>query len=213
MDQFWVEAIGYAGTAATIASYSMRTIVPLRIAGILSSVFFISYGLVINSWPILLTECIILPLNIVRLVQVLALIRRIEEASTTKELSAEWLKPFGRRHKYAVGDVLFSRGEVAEYLLVLESGRYQLREAGITLGAGELVGEMGFLSPGNRRTMTLVCVEPGTVSAVTYSNVKQLYFSNPKFAFYFLRLVSDRLFENVERAEKTKVEIAEDVPA
>jgi CRP-like cAMP-binding protein len=52
--------------------------------------------------------------------------------------------------------------------------------------------------------MTLVCVEAGEVSEVSYFDMKQLYFSNPKFAFYLLRLVSDRLMQNVERAQQSK---------
>lgn len=205
MDHFWIEAIGYGGTAFTVASYSMRTIIPLRIAGILSSVFFIAYGLIIHSAPIVAMEFIILPLNVARLVQVLVLLRRVEEAAATSELSADWLKPFGRRRNWAAGEVLFARGDVADNLLVIESGSFELREAGIVLGPGDLVGEMGFLTPGNLRTMTLACVEPGTVSAVAYSSVKQLYFSNPRFAFYFLRLVSERLFQNIDRAENKRV--------
>lgn len=65
----WIEAIGYAGTAATVATYSMRTIVPLRLAGILSSVFFITYAVISGIWPMLLTELIILPINCFRLYQ------------------------------------------------------------------------------------------------------------------------------------------------
>ena len=71
MGSEWIEAIGYAGTAATVATYSMRTIIPLRIAGILSSVFFITYALSAGIWPMLVTELIILPINCVRLYQVL----------------------------------------------------------------------------------------------------------------------------------------------
>ena len=205
MDHIVFEIIGYLGTACTIASYSMRTIIPLRILGILSSVFFLAYGLLIESWPILVTEAILLPLNLLRLKQVLELTKRVEEAASTRELSADWLKPFGRRRVYAPGDVVFSAGDEASYLLVIESGRFELREAEIALGSGDMVGEMGFLTPDNRRTMTLSCVEGGAVSTVLYSSVKQLYFSNPSFAFFFLRLVSDRLFENVKRAQQDAV--------
>lgn len=67
----WIEAIGYAGTAATVATYSMRTIVPLRIAGILSSLFFITYAVIGGIWPMVLTEMIILPINCWRLYEVL----------------------------------------------------------------------------------------------------------------------------------------------
>ena len=63
------EVIGYCGTMATVATYSMRTIVPLRIAGILSSLFFVTYALLADVWPMLATELIILPINCWRLYQ------------------------------------------------------------------------------------------------------------------------------------------------
>ena len=205
MISWWIELIGFGGTLFTIASYSMRTILPLRIAGILSSVFFIGYGLMIQSWPVLATEFIILPLNIIRLYQLLTLLKRVEVAAATDQMSAEWLKPFGREKAYRPGDVVFRAGDVAEYMLMLQGGTFELVEAGKVLGVGEVVGEMGFLSPGNRRTMTLVCREFGRVSEVSYTDMKQLYFSNPKFAFYLLKLVSERMFENADRAGKEKI--------
>ena len=205
MISWWIELIGFGGTLFTIASYSMRTILPLRIAGILSSVFFIGYGLMIQSWPVLATEFIILPLNIIRLYQLLTLLKRVEVAAATDQMSAEWLKPFGREKAYRPGHVVFRAGDVAEYMLMLQGGTFELVEAGKVMGVGEVVGEMGFLSPGNRRTMTLVCREFGRVSEVSYTDMKQLYFSNPKFAFYLLKLVSERMFENADRAEKEKI--------
>ena len=35
-----------------------------------------------------------------------------------------------------------------------------------------------------------------------YQQVKELYFQNPHFGFYFLRLTSERLFENIKRLEE-----------
>ena len=205
MEYVLIEAIGYCGTALTIASYSMRTIIPLRVVGILSSLLFLVYGAVKGSWPVIITDAILLPLNIIRLMQILRAIKRIDEIAETGELSTKWLRPFGRQQKYAAGAVVFNAGDSADYLLLIASGKFELREAGIVLGQAQVVGELGFLSPGNRRTMTLVCIEDGEVSRVTYDHVKQLYYSDPKFAFYFLRLVSDRLFQNLDRAERAKV--------
>lgn len=204
MVAWWIELIGFGGTIFTVVSYSMRTIMPLRIAGILSSVFFIWYGLLIQSWPMLLTEFIILPLNMLRLYQLVKLLRKVDAAAATDEISADWLKPFGRSRHFKAGEVLFNAGDEATYMLLLDSGRFELKEANKVLGPGELVGEMGFLSPGNRRTMTLVCLEAGAVSEISYFDLKQLYFSNPKFAFYLLKLVSDRMFENLDRAAAQK---------
>jgi CRP-like cAMP-binding protein len=44
-------------------------------------------------------------------------------------------------------------------------------------------------------------VEAGRIMEITYGQVKQLYFRNPKFGFYFLQLISRRLFENIGQME------------
>jgi CRP/FNR family transcriptional regulator, cyclic AMP receptor protein len=71
VDTSLIEAIGYCGTLATVATYSMRSIVPLRVAGIASSLFFITYAAIMGVWPMLLSEFVILPINCWRLYQVL----------------------------------------------------------------------------------------------------------------------------------------------
>jgi CRP-like cAMP-binding protein len=58
------------------------------------------------------------------------------------------------------------------------------------------------LSPSNARTQSLECVEAGLVLSVSYSKVEELYVQNPAFGFYFLRLSSARLFQNLNTAEQ-----------
>lgn len=69
MELNWVEAIGYAGTGLTVLAYGMRTLIPLRIAGILSSLAFLTYGLLTQSYPLVLMEAILLPINLYRLLE------------------------------------------------------------------------------------------------------------------------------------------------
>jgi CRP-like cAMP-binding protein len=45
------------------------------------------------------------------------------------------------------------------------------------------------------------CVESGHVLTITYDSVRELYFQNPEFGFYFLRLTSNRLLREVARLE------------
>jgi signal-transduction protein with cAMP-binding, CBS, and nucleotidyltransferase domain len=40
------------------------------------------------------------------------------------------------------------------------------------------------------------------VLSVSYSKVEELYVQNPEFGFYFLRLASARLFDNIDKLEK-----------
>ena len=67
---------------------------------------------------------------------------------------------------------------------------------------GAIVGELGMLSPSNMRTQTLECIEGGLILSVSYTKVEELYVQNPEFGFYFLRLSSARLFENIDKLEK-----------
>lgn len=195
----WIEAIGYCGTIATIATYSMKTIVPLRIAGIASSVFFISYSTILGVWPMLATELVILPLNCLRLYQILRLMNQIRDTPDGRYLP-EWLQPFSRRRRHKAGDVVFRLGESADYLLLIESGRYRLVESDIVMAPGQLVGEIGFVSHDHLRTMTLTCIEEGSVGEVSYSDIRQLYFQNPRFGYFFLQLLGSHLVDKLQLA-------------
>jgi CRP-like cAMP-binding protein len=125
----------------------------------------------------------------------------VKKASNS-DLSMDWLKPFMTRQTVLMGEVLFEKDEVATCMFFTVAGRYRLRESGIEIAQGQLVGEMGFLSPENRRTQTLECVEAGELLTITYDQLRQLYFQNPEFGFYFLRLTSQRLFQNMARIEQ-----------
>jgi len=71
---------------------------------------------------------------------------------------------------------------------------------------------MGFMSPSNTRTQTLECLEDGEVLSISYDEVRQLYFQNPQFGFYFLRLTSERLFHNMERMEEEITRLRDALP-
>ena len=87
-------------------------------------------------------------------------------------------------------------------MLYIVSGRFRLVESGIELPVGAIVGEFGMLSPSNARTQTLECIEAGLALSVTYSKVEELYVQNPAFGFYFLRLTSQRLFQNIAKLQQ-----------
>jgi CRP/FNR family transcriptional regulator, cyclic AMP receptor protein len=197
----WVEAIGWFGAALAITGSAMKTIIPLRCIGIGANICSLIFSSFTGNYPSLVVNLILLPLNSVRLYQMLGLIKRVKQASNS-DLSMEWLKPFMTRRKTKAGEVLFAKGDVATCMFYTVSGRYRLKEIGIELVQGQVVGEMGFLSPDNTRTQTLECIEAGEVLSISYDEVRQLYFQNPQFGFYFLRLASERLFGNMEKMEE-----------
>jgi CRP-like cAMP-binding protein len=129
------------------------------------------------------------------------LIRQVRAASAG-DLSLDWLKPFSVERRVKAGEVLFREDDVADEMFFVVSGRLRLHDSGVELHPGAVVGELGLLAPGRRRTQTLECVEDATLLRIGYDRVEQLYFQNPKFGFYFLRLTTARLFENLAALER-----------
>jgi CRP-like cAMP-binding protein len=130
----------------------------------------------------------------------LQLTKKIEVAAKG-DLSMEWLKPFMSKHVCRAGDVLFHKGDAAAELYYALSGKYQLEETGIFVAPGEIVGEIAFVEPHGRRTQTFKCVTDGELLTIGYPQIRQLYFQNPTFGFYFLQLISSRLFKDIEKLE------------
>jgi hypothetical protein len=188
------------GAIFFVATLLMRTMVPLRVTGIISDVFFIGYGVLSGTVTTLMLYTLLLPINIFRLAQMLKLVKRARVAAQG-DLSMDWLKPFMTRRKYGKGDVLFRKGDRANEMFFTVTGKFLVTELGIELPPGRLVGELGFLAPDNRRTQSLECTEDGQVLAITYDRLLEIYFQNPEFGYYFLRLSTERLLQNIARLE------------
>jgi len=188
------------GAIFFVATLLMRTMVPLRVTGIISDVFFIGYGVLSGTVTTLMLYILLLPINIFRLAQMLRLVKRARIAAQG-DLSMDWLKPFMNRRKYGKGDVLFRKGDRANEMFFTVTGKFLVTELGIELPPGRLVGELGFLAPDNRRTQSLECTEDGQVLAITYERLLEIYFQNPEFGYYFLRLSTERLLQNIARLE------------
>ena len=184
-----------------VATSTMRTMIPLRIFGILTNLVLIGTSIPSHNYVVILVQTVVLGLNSYRLHQMLQLVRDVKK-SVNSDLSMEWLKPFMTERKCTAGEVLFYKDEKAEEMLYIVSGRFKLVESGIELPIGAIVGELGMLSPSNVRTQTLECVEAGVILSVSYTKVEELYVQNPAFGFYFLRLASARLFQNIGTLEQ-----------
>lgn len=195
------ETLGYAAALLVLLTFSMRTMVHLRAVGIASNVFFIAYGYMSGAYPIMLLHCILLPLNALRLYQILALLRHADGASQDG-FDVDWLKSIATPRTIRAGEALFRKGDVADRMAFIVSGRFQVAGLGFEIGKGELTGELGLLAPTKTRTQTIECVADGQVLEITYEQVKLLYFQSPKFGYYLLGLAGNRLFRDIERLEK-----------
>jgi hypothetical protein len=189
------------GAVLYVASTSMKTVIPLRIAAIGSAFAFLCSGIFARAFAPILLYCLLLPLNIFRLYQMLELVKKVRAAATS-DLSMDWLQPFMRRRKFRKGEILFHKGDLAEEMFLAERGKFIVSELGIELKPGQIFGEMGLLTSGSHRTATVECAESGQALVINYDQVRELYFENPEFGFYFLRLVGERLLHDLKRMEE-----------
>jgi hypothetical protein len=192
--------LALAGAIFYVTTLLMRTIVPLRIFGIIGDIMFIGYGVLAQSITTFFLYLLLLPINSLRLYQMLKLVKKAR-ISVEGDLSMSWLEPFMTRRRYRANDVVFRKGDSANEMFMTVTGRFRVTELGMELASGRVFGELGFLSPNNRRTQTVECTEGGEVLTITYDKLLELYFQNPEFGYYFLRLSSERLLQNMARLE------------
>jgi hypothetical protein len=204
--------LALCGAILYVATLMVRTIVPLRILGIISIVFFIGYGALAGAVATFFLYLLSLPINIIRLRQMLTLVKKAR-ISAQGDLSMDWLRPFMTPRKYKKDEVLFEKGDVAKEMFLTVSGRFLVKEINVELPPGRIMGELGFIDPNNRRTGTVISLENGEVLTITYDRLLELYFQNPEFGYYFLKLTTERLMQNIGRLEATVAEMRQKLTA
>ena len=161
-------------TGLMVVSSFVKTMIPLRWLGVGGNFGFLVYGALHPSVPMLLLNGILLPINIVRAVEMIRLTKRVRAAAS--EGTGVWLKPYMVRTKRKAGEVLFRKGDAAEHLYFLTDGRIEIVEIGVFIEPGNMFGEIAFFAPDKRRTNTARCVGPCTVLTIDESTVNQLYY-------------------------------------
>ncbi len=204
-----LELIAYgaatAGIILTVIQFWMKTMIPLRVLGIVTNVLFLVYSGLVWVWPTFVLNLIVLPLNSWRLHEMRELIRKTQAASQSDfDMSA--LAPFMTRRTVKADETLFCKGDAADAMYLVISGRLRLVETGIEFKPGSMVGELGLLAPDRKRTQSLVVSEDGEIRVLPYSRFEELYFQNPQFGLAFLKLTSQRLFQNITRLEQELAE-------
>jgi CRP-like cAMP-binding protein len=203
LDTYQIVAYVAAGVAGLLVcvSFFMKTIIPLRVVAIASNLGFILYGVLTRSWPVLLLHAALLPINLFRAIQMIRLTRQVRSAASVGNPSEVWLRPYMKTKRFAKGDILFRKGDAATLIYFLASGRIEFVEIGTVLEPGHIFGEIAFFTPAHQRLLTARCIEDCTVLSVGEETLMQLYFQNPEFGFYLVKLVAERLASNVERLE------------
>jgi len=121
---------------------------------------------------------------------------------------SELLAPVLRRRKFAPRQVVFQRGDIADEVYHVISGRLQVsvfssdgRELAFRIaGPGSIVGEIGVIDLGCR-TADVVAAAPTEVTALRRSDLESLLIHRPSLAVRMSRFLCERLRETSEQLE------------
>ena len=198
-----VLALASAGVAAllVIVSAFVKTMIPLRWLAVASNVGFILYGLTHPAPLMVVLHAVLLPVNGVRVWQMIKLTRRVAASSADAQQLQVWLRPYMRSRSYKAGTALFAVGDEADRLYFLASGTVHLPEVGRTLQAGQMLGEIAFFAPDRRRSSSAHCVTDCTLLSIDEDTFKQLVYQNPDFGLEVVKLIAGRLSGDILRLQ------------
>jgi CRP/FNR family transcriptional regulator, cyclic AMP receptor protein len=189
---------GFIGAGLTLASYSMKSMLPLRLVALASNVFFVVYGIYEAAIPSLVLYATLIPINAKKAWDIRRLVRDIERAKADSPV-AEWLLPHMKLRLAKAGELLWRQGDRATEMIYVEAGQLRLVEYDELLGPGSLVGEIGLFAPDSKRTRTIVCETDCELYSLSAEGMAQLYYLNPKLGFHVMRLVVARLMRDASQ--------------
>ena len=197
----WTDFIGYLAAAFMFSTFYMSRMIPLRAAGIAANITFITYASIAHVYPLLILHMVLLPLNAYRMIQMIRLVNSVRESSRG-DFSMDFLVPFMTKESFKKGAVIFAKGDDADKMYYLQKGSVKLKEFDVTLGPGELLGEIAIFSPEKERTATVLCEEDTEFLTIHEKQVLQLYYQNPKFGFHLVQLIIFRLLKDAKLDSK-----------
>ena len=203
--QIWIDAALYLASILVFAAFFMKAIVPLRVIAIASNIAFIGYAIGASNIPILVLHIALLPLNVFRTAQHLKLVRTVRRAMEG-DPNVESILPYMNKRSHPKGTVLFEKGDRADAMFFLVSGKIRFPEIDVTIGAGNIFGEMAPFLKDRGRTSGAVCIEDCEVGTLSEARVKELAIVEPAFGLFLTKLIARRMNENILSSINPKVE-------
>lgn len=103
----------------------------------------------------------------------------------------------GREVRFAAGDVLMSRGEASDTLMLVTSGSVRVERPGrnLVLGTGALIGEIEVLDPSAGRLATISAEAETTCVVVSRAELLEALAEAPRAAIALLEILAARFRE------------------
>jgi hypothetical protein len=126
--------------------------------------------------------------------------RLIEDPQVFSMLPEELLGPIlalGQAREYADGQVIMRAGERGAELLLVVAGSVRVERPGrsLTLGPGELIGEIEVLDPGGGRIADISAVGPVRAVAVSREQLLHALEADPRAAIALIEVLAARFRE------------------
>lgn len=195
-----IDMIGYFGGGVTLWGLYQKTMIPLRVGAVCGNIGFLIFGLLAPSNPTLILHALLLPLNTYRMIQMIRLVREIRE-SASESNSLDPLLPYMTEKREKAGTVLFRINDAPDRMIVIKSGTIMLTEIDARCGAGDVLGEIGAFTPDSRRTCSAVCESDCELYTLSNDAMMQLFYQNPRFGMFLVRIIVQRLLKNWEDAD------------
>jgi CRP/FNR family transcriptional regulator, cyclic AMP receptor protein len=192
MQDVLVQGLGYLASVLVFCTFYMRTMLPLRYVAMASNLVFLAYAIPLRLWPIAILHALLLPLNVLRVLQIRWLLEQISAARNgTVDIRKLMASFVAERH--SAGDVLFRKGDAAACAYYVARGVIDFPEIRQHAGAGELFGEVGLFSNEGLRTASAVCKTNVELYRVDGQALALAFHQSPDLAFALLRLVASRM--------------------
>lgn len=160
-----LDAIGFLAAGLVFLTFSMKSLLSLRLVAIASNMAFVLYAYAADLMPILVLHMLLLPLNIYRTWEQVRLMRRIE-LTLSSPPRIDVLLPHMTSRDVDIGAVLFRKGDPADCLYYIDSGVVEIPEFGKQIVPGGFFGEIGLFSKNRSRTASAVMREAGTICTI-----------------------------------------------
>jgi len=105
----WVNLLGYAAAASVLATFCMRTMIPLRILALVSNVLFCLYGYLDNLYPVLILHLVLFPVSLYRLIQFQRLVHELQVVDPADLSIQSWI-PHMKLRRMKAGETLILQG-------------------------------------------------------------------------------------------------------
>ena len=145
----WVEIIGWVAVLATITTYAVRTMLPLRLLALLANLFFLIYGALAPIYPTMVMYALLLPINLYRIYDIQRTTRQMKDIKPD-EKAFEWLRPLLKPARMLDGAYVFREGDPANRFFVMLTGEVLLEQTDVTLKGSRFSERLGsFLTISN----------------------------------------------------------------